>query len=283
MELERWGEIGRTFARERAELEHAMYRAAGTEFNINSTPQLRHVLFEKIQLPAQKKTKTGPSTDFEVLEQLAGQGHEVPRLLIEYRELSKLKSTYIDALPGFINPKTGRIHTSFNQTGAATGRLSSSDPNLQNIPVRTRRGEAIRRAFVAAPGALLLTADYSQIELRLLEGVPEGGGHPPPDTRAHLQRAAGPGDTREARAREDHQLRHDLRPGAVRPIAPARHLAGGRPRLHSGVLHPLRRRAGLARSHRRRGAAAGLCRDPVRTTALHPGAQGSQLQYPRLR
>jgi len=168
IDLERLGEIGRTFARELAELEQAIYHAAGTEFNINSTPQLRHVLFEKIQLPVQKKTKTGPSTDFEVLEQLAGQGHEVPRLLIEYRELSKLKSTYVDALPGFINPKTRRIHTSFNQTGAATGRLSSSDPNLQNIPVRTRRGEAIRRAFVAAPGALLLTADYSQIELRLL-------------------------------------------------------------------------------------------------------------------
>jgi DNA polymerase-1 len=168
IDLERLGEIARAFARELAELEQAIYRAAGTEFNINSTPQLRHVLFEKIQLPVQKKTKTGPSTDYEVLEQLAGQGHEVPRLLIEYRELSKLKSTYVDALPGFINPHTGRIHTSFNQTGAATGRLSSSDPNLQNIPVRTRRGEAIRRAFVAAPGALLLTADYSQIELRLL-------------------------------------------------------------------------------------------------------------------
>ncbi len=95
-------------------------------------------------------------------------GHEVPRLLIEYRELSKLKSTYVDALPGFINPATGRIHTSFNQAGPATGRLSSSDPNLQTIPVRTPRGEAIRRAFVAAPGAVLLTADYSQIELRLL-------------------------------------------------------------------------------------------------------------------
>jgi DNA polymerase-1 len=168
IDLERLGEISRGFARELAELEQAIYRAAGTEFNINSTPQLRHVLFEKIQLPVQKKTKTGPSTDYEVLEQLAGQGHEVPRLLIEYRELSKLKSTYVDALPGFINPRTGRIHTSFNQTGAATGRLSSSDPNLQNIPVRTRRGESIRRAFVAPPGSRLLTADYSQIELRLL-------------------------------------------------------------------------------------------------------------------
>src|SRR3989441_10906235 len=94
-------------------------------------------------------------------------GHEVPRLLIEYRELSKLKSTYVDALPGYVNPATGRIHTSFNQAGAATGRPSSSEPNLQNIPVRTPRGEAIRRAFVAAPGWRLLTGDYSQIELRV--------------------------------------------------------------------------------------------------------------------
>jgi len=168
VDLERLGEISRSFARELTELERAIYQAAGTEFNINSTPQLRHILFEKHQLPILKKTKTGPSTDYEVLEQLAVMGHEVPKLLIEYRELSKLKSTYVDALPGFINPRTGRIHTSFNQAGAATGRLSSSDPNLQNIPVRTPRGEAIRRAFVASPGAELLTADYSQIELRLL-------------------------------------------------------------------------------------------------------------------
>ena len=168
IDLGRLGEISREFAKELAELEWGIYRAAGTEFNVNSTPQLRHVLFEKHQLPVLKKTKTGASTDYEVLEQLAAMGHEVPRLLIEYRELSKLKSTYVDALPGFIDPRTGRIHTSYNQTGAATGRLSSSDPNLQNIPVRTPRGEAIRRAFVAAPGWLLLTADYSQIELRLL-------------------------------------------------------------------------------------------------------------------
>jgi len=168
IDLTRLGEISRGFAGELAGLERAIYQAAGTDFNINSTPQLRQVLFEKHQLPVLKKTKTGPSTDYEVLEQLAAMGHEVPRLLIEYRELSKLKSTYVDALPGFIHPLTGRIHTSFNQTGAATGRLSSSDPNLQNIPVRTPRGEAIRRAFVAPPGALLLTADYSQIELRLL-------------------------------------------------------------------------------------------------------------------
>jgi DNA polymerase-1 len=162
------GEIGRGFAKELAALELEIYRAAGGDFNINSTPQLRTILFEKLQLPVLKRTKTGASTDFEVLEQLAAMGHEVPRLMIEYRELSKLKSTYVDALPGFIHPETGRVHTSYNQTGAATGRLSSSDPNLQNIPVRTPRGEAIRRAFIAPPGHLLLTADYSQIELRLL-------------------------------------------------------------------------------------------------------------------
>ncbi len=162
------GEIAREFGASLGELEREIYRAAGTEFNINSTPQLRTILFEKHQLPVLKRTKTGASTDYEVLEQLAAMGHEVPRLLIEYRELAKLKSTYVDALPGYINPETGRIHTSFNQTGASTGRLSSSDPNLQNIPIRTARGESIRRAFVAPPHGRLMTADYSQIELRLL-------------------------------------------------------------------------------------------------------------------
>jgi DNA polymerase-1 len=162
------GEMSRAFAKELSALELDIYRAAGGEFNINSTPQLRTVLFERLKLPVQKRTKTGASTDVEVLEQLAALGHEVPRLLIEYRELSKLQSTYLDALPGYIRAATGRVHTSFNQTGAATGRLSSSDPNLQNIPVRTRRGGEIRRAFIAPPGHVLLIADYSQIELRLL-------------------------------------------------------------------------------------------------------------------
>ena len=161
-------ELSRGFTAELATLERQLYAAAGAEFNINSTPQLRTLLFDKLQLPVLKKTKTGPSTDYDVLEELAGMGHEVPKLLIAYRELSKLKSTYVDALPGYIHPETGRIHTSFNQVGAATGRLSSSDPNLQNIPVRTERGESIRRAFVAPPGCKLLVADYSQIELRLL-------------------------------------------------------------------------------------------------------------------
>jgi DNA polymerase-1 len=115
-----------------------------------------------------KRTKTGPSTDADVLEQLAELGHELPSLILAYRELQKLKSTYIDALPLEVNPVSGRIHTTFNQAGAATGRLSSSNPNLQNIPVRTARGEAIRRGFVPSPGRLLLVADYSQIELRIM-------------------------------------------------------------------------------------------------------------------
>jgi len=170
------GEMSRGFNKELTGLELDIYRAAGGEFNLGSTPQLRTVLFEKLKLPVLKRTKTGPSTDVEVLEQLATMGHEVPRLMMEYRELSKLKSTYVDALPGYIRSDTGRVHTTFNQTGAATGRLSSSDPNLQNIPVRTKRGGEIRRAFIAPPGRLLLTADYSQVELRLLahlSGDPE--------------------------------------------------------------------------------------------------------------
>jgi DNA polymerase-1 len=173
VDRERLGEIGRQIGAELGRLEQEIYRAAGTQFNINSTPQLRAVLFDRLQLPVVKRTKTGASTDVDVLEQLAASGHEVPQLIIAYRELSKLKSTYVDALPGYINPRTGRIHTSFNQTGASTGRLSSSDPNLQNIPVRTERSGAVRRAFVAPAGAVLLVADYSQIELRLLAHLSE--------------------------------------------------------------------------------------------------------------
>jgi DNA polymerase-1 len=149
-------------------LEGEIAREAGVSLNLNSPRQLATVLFEQHQLPVLKKTKTGPSTDADVLEQLAAMGHRLPQLILEYRELQKLKGTYVDALPAAVNPRTGRIHTSFNQTGAATGRLSSSDPNLQNIPVRTPRGEAIRRGFVPGPGGVFLVADYSQIELRLM-------------------------------------------------------------------------------------------------------------------
>jgi len=147
----------------------AIFSMAGEEFNINSPKQLAEILFEKLKLPVLKRTGTSraPSTAVEVLEELA-LGHDMPRLILEWRALAKLKGTYIDALPQLINPETGRVHTSFNQAVAATGRLSSSDPNLQNIPIRTDIGREIRRAFVAEPGYRLISADYSQIELRVL-------------------------------------------------------------------------------------------------------------------
>jgi len=156
------------FQRERERVEQDIYEAAGEPFNINSNPKLRQILFEKLELPVLKRTPSGPSTDASVLQQLAEQGHALPALLMEYRELSKLEGTYLDALPALVHPGDGRIHTSFNQTVASTGRLSSSDPNLQNIPIRRELGRDIRRGFIPRPGWKLIAADYSQIELRLL-------------------------------------------------------------------------------------------------------------------
>jgi DNA polymerase-1 len=144
-----------------------IYGLAGEVFNINSSQQLGRILFDKLKLPAVKKTKTGYSTDMEVLTKLSLQ-HDLPLEILGYRNLSKLKSTYIDALPRLVHPKTGRVHTSYNQTVTATGRLSSSDPNLQNIPVRAEEGNRIRQAFIPEKGWAILSADYSQIELRIL-------------------------------------------------------------------------------------------------------------------
>jgi DNA polymerase-1 len=160
-------------AGELQQIEKDIYAIAGHPFNIGSLPQLRKVLFEELKLPVQGKTGvTGaPSTDQETLEKLAAlnlPGCELPRKILEHRQLAKLKSTYVDALPAMVDKSTGRIHASFNQTVASTGRLSASDPNLQNIPVRRERGQQIRQAFLPAEGWVLLTADYSQIELRLL-------------------------------------------------------------------------------------------------------------------
>lgn len=150
-------------------LAEEIYKEVGMEFNINSPQQLSYVLFEKLKLPALKKTaKTKAfSTNVKVLKELASGPHRLPKLLLEYRTLAKLKSTYLDTLVNLVNPKTGRLHTSFNQTVTATGRLSSSNPNLQNIPVRGEEGREIRKGFVAPEGSVLLSADYSQIELRI--------------------------------------------------------------------------------------------------------------------
>jgi DNA polymerase-1 len=163
-----FAQLKQRFAGERQAVEQKIHEAAGMEFNINSNQQLREILFDRLKLPARKRTATGLSTDASVLQELADQGYALPQLLMEYRELSKLESTYLDTLPSLVNPRTGRLHTSFNQTVAATGRLSSSDPNLQNIPIRRELGRDIRRGFVPRQGWSFLAADYSQIELRLL-------------------------------------------------------------------------------------------------------------------
>ena len=162
-------ELSETMGDRMATLEAEIYRHAGEEFNLNSPPQLRVILYEKLGLTPGKRTSKGAlSTDADVLEKLRDR-HPIIEALLGYRELSKLKSTYLDALPPLVSPRDGRIHTTFSQVGAATGRLSSRDPNLQNIPVRGELGRQMRRAFVpSAPGRELLVADYSQIELRVL-------------------------------------------------------------------------------------------------------------------
>ncbi len=153
-----------------AELEKQVHSEAGETFNVGSPKQLGVILFEKLQLPVGKKTKTGYSTDEEVLQ---GLDHPIAKLVLQWRELSKLKSTYVDALPALIDPKDERVHTSFNQALTTTGRLSSTHPNLQNIPIRTKRGQMVRKAFIAAPRMKLLSVDYSQIELRILAHISE--------------------------------------------------------------------------------------------------------------
>jgi DNA polymerase-1 len=161
------GELSETMGDRMRSLEQDIYTHAEEEFNLNSPPQLRVILYDKLKLRTGKRTKTGFSTDADTLEKLRHE-HPIVDALLQYRELSKLKSTYLDALPPLVSPDDGRIHTTFNQVAAATGRLSSVNPNLQNIPIRGETGRQVRKAFVAAPGHTLVVADYSQIELRVL-------------------------------------------------------------------------------------------------------------------
>ena len=164
--------LSNDFARDMAKLETEIHKLAGGSFNIGSPKQLGDILFGKFNLPGGRKTKTGAwSTDADVLEEVAAQGHEVARKVLDWRQLQKLRGTYTDALPGYIHPKTGRVHTSYAMASTSTGRLASSDPNLQNIPIRTEEGRRIRAAFIAPAGAKLISADYSQIELRLLAHI----------------------------------------------------------------------------------------------------------------
>jgi len=167
IDLDYLGELSSEFGKILKATEAEIYHLAGETFNINSPKQLSEILFQRLGMKAAKKTKTGPSTSLEVLEELALQ-HELPRKILDYRSIFKLKSTYVDSLPALVNSRTGRLHTSYNQAVAATGRLSSSDPNLQNIPVRSAEGRKIRKAFVPEKGYVFVSADYSQIELRIM-------------------------------------------------------------------------------------------------------------------
>ncbi|MBM4452941.1 MAG: DNA polymerase I, partial [Chloroflexi bacterium] len=179
MDMERTGvaldsdllrEMSHSLGKEMLRLEADIYNSMGYKFNINSSQQLSRILYEDLKLPRPRKTKSGYTTEASTLEELRG-AHPAIELILQYRQLAKLKSTYADAFPALVNPKTGRLHTSFNQTGTTTGRLSSSEPNMQNLPVRGELGGKIRQAIIARPGWFLLSADYSQIDLRVLAHI----------------------------------------------------------------------------------------------------------------
>ena len=163
-------DMSHSLGKEMLRLEAEVYNSLGYRFNINSSQQLSRVLYEELKLPKPRKTKSGYSTEASALEELKGT-HPIIELVLQYRQLAKLKSTYTDAFCALVNPKTGRLHTSFNQTGTTTGRLSSSEPNMQNIPIRSELGGKIRQAIIAEPGWQLLSADYSQIDLRALAHI----------------------------------------------------------------------------------------------------------------
>ncbi len=164
--------LSNDFAKAQAKMETQIHKLAGQEFNIGSPKQLGDILFGKFSLPGGRKTKTGAwSTDAEILEEVAAQGHDIAKMVLDWRQLAKLRGTYTDALPSYVNPSTGRVHTSYAMASTSTGRLASTDPNLQNIPIRTEEGRQIRRAFIAPAGMKLISADYSQIELRLLAHI----------------------------------------------------------------------------------------------------------------
>ena len=277
------GELSREMGEEIAELQSAIYADAGHEFNVNSPKQLGTVLFDELGLPAGRKTKTGYSTASGVLEGLVDANPIAGRVL-EYRELSKLKSTYIDTLPDLAHPTTGRLHTTFNQAGTATGRLSSANPNLQNIPIRTARGREIRRAFVAERADwTLLAIDYSQIDLRVLAHISEdaamceafANGHDiHAATAASLHEvAAGRGDRGHAAAGQDDELRDRVRD--QRPGAGVAHgvLASGSRDVHRDVLRDVSGREDLHGFHHRGSPRSGLRGDAVSAAAVSAGAQ----------
>jgi DNA polymerase-1 len=248
--------------------------------------QLREVLFEQLKLPVKKRTKTGPSTDAEVLEELAAEGHQLPRLIIEFRELAKLKSTYVDALPALVDPRTNRIHTTFNQTVTSTGRLSSSDPNLQNIPIRTPLGAEIRKGFVPAEGLAFLGADYSQVELRILAHLSEDP--------AFVEAFQEGRDVHRDTAARIFGVGQDVVTPAMRATAKTVNFAT----IYGQGPFALGRQLGISigearafipgdprvsRPSGRDGLRTGLRGDAVRTPPVYPRAQLEEPEHPRLR
>ena len=254
-------------------------RAAGERFTIGSPKQLGDILFGKMGLPGGSKTKSGQwSTTAQLLEELAAEGHELPRRIVDWRQLTKLKSTYTDALPEYINPETKRLHTSYALASTPTGRISSSEPNLQNIPIRTAEGRRIRTAFIADPGNKLISADYSQIELRVLAHIAdipqlrqafEDGIDIHAMTASRDVRRAGRGHAvRGAPPRQGDQFRHHLRHLGLRPRQPAVDRALRGRRLHQEVFRALPGHPGLHGQPQADGARQGLCRDDLRPA--HP-------------
>ena len=281
------------FAQEAAGLEAEINKLAGETVNVGSPKQMGDILFGKLGLPGGTKTKTGQwATGARVLDELAEQGHELPQKILDWRQVSKLKSTYTDALPGYVNPTTHRVHTSYALAATTTGRLSSSEPNLQNIPIRTEDGRKIRRAFIADRGMKLVSADYSQIELRLLAEIAgieqlrkafrdgldihamtasEMFGVP---VKNMPRRSAPPG--------ESDQFRHHLRHFRLRPRQPAQHRARGGRRLYPQIFRAFSRHPRLHRGDQGVREKARFCGNAVRPQMPLPRHRRFECVDPRL-
>ena len=274
--------ISKELERELEGIQRRIYFLAGEEFNINSPKQLSNILFHSLGFQPGKKTKTGFSTEMGVLEELA-RVHELPREILNYRSMSKLKSTYIDVLPALINPQTGRVHTSFNQTVTATGRLSSSEPNLQNIPIRGEWGRRIRETFIAEGDNFLLSADYSQVELRVLahlsgdEGLIEAFRNNldvHTRTASELFGVAAEQVSPDMRTdRKNSQFRRHLRDLAVRPFGDAQHIERGSETVYRAVFCKASRRTKVYRRKSQGGEEERLCHDTLRTKTRCPGTR----------
>ncbi len=285
--------LSNEFATAAAAIETQVYELAGERFNIGSPKQLGDILFGRMGLPGGRKTATGAwSTDSDALEDLAAQGVDLARRVLDWRQLSKLRSTYTDALPNYINPQTGRVHTCYSMAATSTGRLASTEPNLQNIPVRTEEGRKIRAAFVAPPGSKLISADYSQIELRVLAHVAD---------IPQLKKAFADGlDIHAMTASEmfgvpvkgmDPMVRRRAKAinfGIIYGISAfglANQLGIGREEageLHQDLLQALPRHPRLHGSNEEGGARARLCRDHLRAALPFPAHQFAQSLRARL-